>query len=117
MFFPRLPRPKSHPLIAALRALRDEVAHSVRDLHDLKEQMMADFSSLNARIDTLTASVDAAKARIAEDFQALRDQLANDATDQAAVDAAVAKLDESIAALDAVDPDAANPPVEPTPEV
>ncbi len=100
----RMPRPKPHPLLDALRAIE-------RRLNQLKEIMVANFDALNQRLDTLTASLEAAQARIAEDFQALKDQLASDSADQAAIDAAVAKLDQSIALLDSVDPDAANPPV------
>lgn len=75
---------------------------------------MATAADINARLDTLVASVDAAKARIAEDFQNLRDQLDQVVSgDNPALDDAVARLDSSIASLDAVDPDSSNPPAEP----
>ncbi len=111
--FLRVPKPRPHPLLDALRALVGRVHDTNHAIRDLKEQIMANFATLNERLDALTAAVAAAQARIAEDFQALKDQLASDGTDQAAVDAAVARLDESIAALATVDPDPTNPPAEP----
>lgn len=111
--FPRLfPRRPSHPLLDVLRAIRDDIRHGLQHLHEIEEIIVANSDAvahLTQRVDALTAAVDAAKQRIADDFQALRDQLDNGATDTAAVDAAVAKLDASIAALDSVDPDPANP--------
>lgn len=98
--FPFWPRP---PRRTDLR----RIAHA---LNELKELTVATAAELNAKIDTLTGSVDAAKQRIAEDFQALRDQLDQVlAGDNPELDAAVAKLDESIASLDSVDPDPSNP--------
>lgn len=73
---------------------------------------MANFDALNERIAGLGDAIAAAQDRIAADFQALKDLLsAGDEADQAAVDAAVAKLDESIGVLGSIDPDASNPPV------
>lgn len=109
-----LPRRPTHPILAVLRRIADDVAHGLRHLHDLRETLMATAADLNDRIDRLTTAVDAAKQRIAEDFQSLRDQLANGVSGPD-LDAAVARLDESIGALDAVDPDPANPT--PAPEV
>lgn len=75
---------------------------------------MATAAELNARIDTLTGAVDAAKQRIADDFQALRDQLDQVvAGDNPALDDAVARLDASIASLGQIDPDPSNPAPEP----
>ncbi len=77
----------------------------------MEHRTMANFDALNERIAGLGDAIAAAQDRIAADFQALKDLLASDADDQAAVDAAVAKLDESIAVLGSIDPDASNPPV------
>lgn len=96
------------------RTLRGDIDHILRRLHDLKELTVATAAELNARVDALTTAVDAAKARIAEDFQALRDQLDQVVSgDNPALDDAVNRLDASIASLDAVDPDSSNPPAEP----
>jgi len=86
-------------LAADIRALASAV-------NQLKEQNMADFTNLNAAVDGLGAAVQ----RIDTDFQALKDQLANDATDQAAVDALTAKVQASIDAVSTVDPTPVTPP-------
>lgn len=108
-----IPKPKPDPLLDALRTLTRAVHNLTNRIAAMEDNQMANFDALNAKLDTLTAAVSAAQTRIAEDFQALKDQLGDDATDQAAVDAAVARVDESIAALSTVDPDPTNPPVQP----
>lgn len=66
--------------------------------------IMANFDNLNAKIDEYNNEVQNAITRIDQDFQELRDQLANDAEDQAAVDAAVSKVQSGIDAVKAIDP-------------
>lgn len=104
------------------RALRDlavaeaieilGIAALTHEIRQLKEQTMANFDQLNATIDGLGTALNAAVERVNADLQALKDQLAQDATDQANVDAATAKLQASVDALNALDP--AAPPAEPT---
>ncbi len=101
---PRIPLP---PTLAALIAVGDGVTHIVKDLHALKEQTMADFAALNARLDEHATAPAAAVQRVNDDVQALRDQVAMlelDSDDQAQVDAAVQRVQGSIDALNAIDP-------------
>ncbi len=114
MWFPRLPRPLQHPLAVVLGQLRDQirnvghdVAHILRDLHQLKELHVADFSNLNAKLDDLGAGLDNLEA----EWTALKDQIANDTSDQSAVDAATARVDAALSRVRGVDlvPDAEQP--------
>lgn len=68
------------------------------------ELIVAKYDELNSKLDELKVEQRAAADRVAADFQDLRDQLANDPEDQAAIDAATARVQESIDALKAVDP-------------
>jgi hypothetical protein len=128
MPFGRLPR-MPNPLVAALNSIAvrldrlevgldragDRLDRLGTRTRHLKEYMVANFDALNDKVDGLGDAIAAAVTRIDADFQALRDQLASDATDQAAVDAAADKLQASIDALNSVDPDPSNPapPAEP----
>ncbi len=114
MWFPRIPRLPQHPLAVVLGQLRDQVRnvgldakHIIRDIHSLKEQLMADFTGLNAKLDALGASLDNLEA----EWAALKDQIANDTSDQAAVDAATARVDAALSRVRGVDlvPDAEQP--------
>lgn len=80
-----------------------------RALNRMEHRLMANFDALNEQIAGLGTALDEAIARIDADFQALRDQLASDATDQAAVDAATAALSASVDRLRALDPDPTSP--------
>lgn len=94
------------------------------------DQLMATVEELNQKVDTLVsgvqqlaADVDAARQRIDEDFQAIKDQLAQAGIDQAVVNEISAKLDSSSGALSAIDtsvagidPDPDNPAPDPTVE-
>lgn len=74
---------------------------------EYQEKMMADFTALNAKLDEQAAALGEAQTRIAEDVQALKDQVADlelDAADQEAVDAAVEKLQASVDTLKGIDP-------------
>lgn len=76
---------------------------------------MAEFDGLNQALDTQGEAISAAVQRVADDVQALQDRIAElelDTTDQAAVDAATARVNESIAALQNLDP-VADAPAEP----
>jgi len=94
----------------------DWLRHAERTSTYRQEIIMANFEALNAAVAGLGTAIAEAVARIDADFQALKDILANDSADQAAVDAATAQVQASIDALNAIDPDPSNPPsVEPTP--
>ncbi len=101
--------PVSHPRFPG--HIRTNVAASHWRCNHRKRASLSDHDILLVRYLVCQVGVRAAQARIAADFQSLKDQLASDSTDQAAVDAAVARLDASIAMLDSVDPDPENPPV------
>jgi hypothetical protein len=73
----------------------------------LKETLVANFDALNAKLDEQDAARTAATARIAEDVQALRDQVAAlelDTDDQAKVDEIVNRVQANVDALNAIDP-------------
>lgn len=87
-----------------------------RALGHLKEQLMAQFDQLNEALDQQRAELSAAVARVAEDVQSLKDQIADlelDEADQAAVDAATARVTESVEVLRGLDPVPAEQPEEP----
>ncbi len=101
---PRIPHP---PIVAAIIAVGEGVTRIVKDLHEFKEQVMADFTALNAKLDEHATALGNAVQRVNDDVQALRDQIAElelDTADQAQVDAAVARVQESVDALNAIDP-------------
>lgn len=84
---------------------------------------MAKFDELNQALDTQSAEFTAATDRVAADVQSLQDTIAAltekievDAEDQAAVDAATARVNESVAALRGLDPVPAQAEPEPQPE-
>lgn len=108
-------RRRHHPLLAALREIRDGIEHVHRHVQELKEITVADATRTNQDLDRLFASIEGVKSRIAEDFQALKDQLANNPGDQVALDGIAARLEESIASLDTIDPDPNNPAPAPVP--
>lgn len=133
--FRRLPR-SNHPLIQVLSQIRDtaahlrddtrnilrDVAHTIRDLHDMKGLLVANFDALNQKLDEQDAARTAAVQRVAEDVQALKDQIAAlelDTDDQAKVDAIVDRVQANVDALNAIDPvradDTTVPAEEPTP--
>ncbi len=107
-------RPLQHPLAIVLGQLRDQnrkigldVAHILRDLHQLKEQIMADFTGLHGSVDELKRTV----AETAERIERRLDEVLDDTVDQAATDQAAAEIREATAALKAIAPDQ---PAEPT---
>lgn len=125
--FRRLPR-STHPVVLILGQIRDDVAAigraikalpSMRDdlvsvhrhLHEIKEQLMADFSNLNAKVDQLAGALDTLESEWAE----LKDQLTNDTADQAAVDALTARVDSALSRVRGVDLVADQPAEEPAP--
>lgn len=115
MDMPRLRLPRlRNPVYDALRELAGRVHDNTRAVHELKEIVMANFEALNNAVAGLGTAVEDAVARIDADFQALKDQLATDSADQAAVDAATEQVQASIDRLKAIDPDPSNPaqPVE-----
>lgn len=85
----------------------------------LKETIVANFAALNAKLDEQDAARTAATDRIAEDVQALKDQIAAlelDTADQAKVDEIVNRVQANVDALNAIDPvraDDGNVPVDP----
>jgi chromosome segregation ATPase len=86
-----------------------------RALGHLKEHLMAQFDQLNEALDQQRAELAAAVARVAEDVQALKDQIATlelDEADQAAVDAATARVTESVETLRGLDPVPAEQPAD-----
>jgi len=100
-------------------ALLQDSAHIIRDLHKLKEIIVANFAELNAALDAHNTALTGAVQRVNDDVQALKDQIDRlqlDTDDQAQVDAAVARVQSAVDALNAVDPVTAEVPVEPTPE-
>lgn len=99
-----------------------ELRKLTRGLSNLKEHIVAEFANLNAALDAQEEARTAAFDRVAEDIQALKDQIAElnlDAADQAAVDAVTARVEASTAALRGLDPipapPAEEPPAEPEP--
>lgn len=89
-----------------LRKLSRSVTH-------LKEQIMAEFANLNQALDNQQVELSAAVQRVADDVQALRDQIATlelDAADQEAVDAATERVNASVEALRGIDPVQAEQP-------
>lgn len=101
------------------RALLQDTAHTIRHLHELKELIVANFADLNAALDAHNTALQGAVVRVNDDVQALKDQISRlelDTDDQAQVDAAVARVQSAVDALNAVDPVTADVPVEPTPE-
>ncbi len=101
---PRIPLP---PTLAALIAVGEGVEHIVKELHALKEQIMADFSRLDAKLDEYGTAISGAVQRVNEDVQALRDEVARltlDAEDQAKVDAIVERMQGNLDAINAIDP-------------
>lgn len=80
-----------------------------RKLAQLQEATMAKFDALNDAVSGLGTALDEAVTRIDEDFQALKDQLETDSTDQAAVDALTEQVQASVDRLKALDPDPNNP--------
>lgn len=111
-------------LIAELSAKQAaELRKVVRSISSLKEIMMAKFDGLNQALDNQTTEFTAATQRVADDVQNLQDTVAAltekievDAEDQAAVDAATARVNESITALRGLDPVPAPAEPEPQPE-
>ena len=88
-----------------------------RSVDHLKEHMMAEFVNLNQALDAQQQELSAAVQRVADDVQALRDQIAElelDTADQEAVDAATARVNASVDALRGIDPVRA-PEEEPAP--
>lgn len=84
-----------------------------RSVDRLKEHMMAEFANLNEALDAQQQELSAAVQRVADDVQALRDQIAElelDAEDQAAVDAATDRVNASVEALRGIDPIPAQEP-------
>jgi len=115
--FRLIPR-RPHPLIGALRALRDEVAHGVRHLHELKEQLMV----TRQEIEQVKADLGEVKTILVEahkDVNRVADKLdaALDAGDLSEVRAGVAELRTLAQGIgdraEAADPEQA--PTEPTP--
>jgi hypothetical protein len=82
------------------------------------EVLMASVDQLQEKVGLLSDSIDAMKARVSEDVQALRDQIGQVApsVDDAVIDAVNARLDSLKAAVDAVDPDPSLPSEAPAPE-
>ncbi len=125
---PRPPQPQPIPpdlihILAALRqdvadiadaviGLRDGLAHLHRGIHHLRGDTMANFDALNAKLDEQAAAMTAATDRINADVADLRaviEALELDADDQAKVDAVTARIQESVDALNAIDPVVAGP--------
>ncbi len=102
-----------------------DLTRLVRRVLKQQEQMMADFSALNAKLDEHNAALSSAVSRVQTDVQELLDRIAElelDTEDQAAVDAVTARVQNSIDALNAVDPvqpvepgEGEEPPAEPEP--
>lgn len=72
-----------------------------------QEQMMADFTQLNAKLDEHNTALTDAVARVQADVQELVDKIAElelDTADQEAVDAVTARVQASVEKLNAVDP-------------
>lgn len=102
--------------LARVAAMQPQLARVLKN----QEQMMADFTSFNEKLDEQSEALVDAQARISEDVQALQDQIAAlelDTADQAQVDAAVTKLQASVDVLKGIDPVKSSdvPAPEPTP--
>lgn len=77
---------------------------------------MAQFAELNQALDVQQQELAAAVQRVADDVQALKDQIADlelDAEDQAAIAAATERVNASVEALRGIDPVPAEQPEEP----
>jgi hypothetical protein len=88
------------------------VPHWVAVMLVNQEALMATVAELNAKVDLVLTNLAEARARIAEDFQFLRDQIAAlqaGTIQPAELDGPMARLDEAIATLGAIDPEPANP--------
>lgn len=100
---------------------REAISNIERDVATLKVVALEQTTRLNrmkelimATAEDLAARIDAATNEVASDLQAVKDELAaalatSDADKQAAVDAALAKLDAPIARLESLGADNANP--------
>lgn len=95
--------------INELRRTLDRLNTTLTQIATRQETIMANLENLNAAVDGLGTALANAVERINADFQALKDQIARDATDQTAVDAATSRLQASVDALNAIDPDPNNP--------
>ncbi len=93
--------------VSNVGAVLGDTAHILRHVHELKEITVARFDELNRVLDEQATAITDAVARVDQDVQDLKDQIAAlqlDTEDQAQVDAAVAKVQQSIDTLKAVDP-------------
>lgn len=83
------------------------IARQIHRVLDNQEQIMANFDALNAKLDEQDAARVAATDRIAEDVEALKQQIADlelDSNDQAEVDAITDRISANVEALNAIDP-------------
>lgn len=76
---------------------------------------MATVAELAANVTELSGKIDDLKTRVGADIQALRDVVAAQVLDQAALDAVNASLDTLDATVDAIDPTPATPVPDPAP--
>lgn len=109
MVFGRMRRPV-HPVVTVLGQIRDTVTHILRDIHQLKEYLMAQFDGLNGDLAELKTTV----AELAERVDRRLDEVLDDSVDQAATDAAAADIREVTAALKNIARDEEPTPAEPT---
>jgi hypothetical protein len=92
----------------------------ILDLPEI-EDLMASVQELQQNVGNLSDKLDAMRARVTEDVQALRDLIAAQSIDQAVVDDVNALVDRIAQGVDSIDPDPNTPapparaPVDETP--
>lgn len=89
--------------MSVLKQLLEELT----ELQELKGLMMANFDTLNAKLDEQATAINEAVNRVSEDVQALKDKIAElelDTADQSQVDQIVTRLDSGIETLKGLDP-------------
>jgi outer membrane murein-binding lipoprotein Lpp len=74
------------------------------------EVLMADVKDTQAKVEALSGQIDQMQARVQEDVQALKDQLAAAGVDQAVLDEVNQGLDTIASRVQQIDPDPENPP-------
>lgn len=93
--------------IEQIRREQLKIARLLARVIQNQELMMGDFTEFNAKLDAQATALAALKTRIAEDTQALLDQIAAlslDTADQAQIDAAAARVQATVEELNSIDP-------------
>jgi len=90
--------------------LEELLAVLYRPITNKLEAMMATVEEVQAKVENLSAKLDEMQTRVAEDVQALKDQIAQHDLDAAVLEEINSGLDQITARVQAIDPDPDNPP-------